>query len=105
MGMQPPDKDQPLVIGGIYREIKPPEKLVYTWVWEPQLPGTQIRSGSGPEGLVAPGETLVTVEFHNVDGETEIVLTHQFFSDQGMRDKHGQGWNGCLDNLAILVEA
>ena len=105
LGMQPPDKDQPMVVGGIYREIKPPEKLVYTWVWEPQLPETQIRSGSGPEGLVAPGETLVTVEFHDVDGQTEIVLTHRFFSDQGMRDKHGQGWNGCLDNLAILVEA
>ena len=105
LGMLPPDKDQPMVIGGVYREVKPPEKLVYTWVWEPQTPETQIRSGSGPEGLVAPGETLVTVEFHDVDGQTEVVLTHQFFADQDMRDKHSHGWNGCLEQLATLVEA
>ena len=101
LGMQPPDQDHPLVIGGIFREVNPPEKLVYTWVWEPQLPETEIRS----EGNVAPGETLVTVEFHDVDGQTEIVLTHQFFADQDMRDKHGHGWGGCLDQLARLVEA
>jgi len=69
--------------------VVPPEKLVYTWVWEPNVPETQIRSGSGPEGLVAPGETLVTVEFHDVDGQTEVVLTHQFFADQEMRDSPG----------------
>ena len=105
LGMLPPGQDQPHVIGGIYREVSPPEKLVYTWVWEPQIPETQIRSGSGPEVLVAPGETLVTVEFHDVDGQTEVVLTHQFFADQEMRDKHSQGWNGCLEQLATLVEA
>ena len=105
LGMLPPGQDQPHVIGGIYREVSPPEKLVYTWVWEPQIPETQIRSGSGPEGLVAPGETLVTVEFHDVNGQTEVVLTHQFFADQEMRDKHSQGWNGCLEQLATLVEA
>ena len=105
LGMLPPGQDQPHVIGGIYREVSPPEKLVYTWVWEPQIPETQIRSGSGPEGLVAPGETLVTVEFHDVDGQTEVVLTHQFFAGQEMRDKHSQGWNGCLEQLATLVEA
>ena len=105
LGMLPPNTDQPHVIGGIFREIVPPEKLVYTWVWEPNVPETEIRSGTGPEGLVAPGETLVTVEFHDVDGQTEVVLTHQFFADQEMKEKHGQGWNGCLNQLATLVEA
>ena len=104
LGMLPPNADQPHVIGGIFREVIPPEKLVYTWVWEPNVPETQIRSGSGPEGLVAPGETLVTVEFHEVDGQTEVVLTHQFFADLDMRDKHGQGWNGCLAQLETLLK-
>ena len=104
LGMQAPDKDQPFVVGGVFREVSPPEKLVYTWVWETQIPETQERSGSGPEGLASPAETLVTVEFHDVDGQTEIVLTHQFFADQNMRDQHSQGWNGGLENLAVLVE-
>ncbi len=102
LGMQPPDKDQPMVIGGIYREVTPPEKLVYTWVWEPNMPDT--RTSPSPDGVVAPGETLVTVEFHDVDGQTEIVLTHEFFADQNMRDQHSHGWAGCLEQLATLVE-
>ena len=104
LGMQAPDKDQPFVVGGVFREVSPPEKLVYTWVWEPQIPETEIISGSGPEGVVAAGETLVTVEFHDVDGQTEIVLTHKFFADQSMRDQHSHGWSGCLEQLATLVE-
>lgn len=104
LGMQPPDQDHPMVVGGVYREVSPPERLVYTWVWEPQVPETEIRSGTGAEGIVAPGETLVTVEFRDADGQTEVVLTHQFFANAEMRDQHGHGWNGCLEQLVVLVE-
>ncbi len=73
-------------LDGVFREIKPQEKLVFTWKWEHQ-----------PE----MGETLVTVEFRQL-GEssfTEVVLTHEFFPSKEMRDQHNQGWNGCLDRL------
>jgi len=71
-------------VGGTYREIVPPRKLVYTWAWE-----------STPER-----ESLVTVELRPDGGGTELLLTHQRFFDRDARDRHQQGWIGCLDRLA-----
>ncbi len=72
---------------GNYREIRFPEKLVFTWTFE----------GS------ALGETLVTLEFHERGGSTELVLTHQFFPNKEERDKHKMGWNSCLDHLTKFL--
>lgn len=71
---------------GIYREVRPPARLVYTWAWE--------RSD------MDVGETLVTVEFLDQGAQTEVVLTHNLFPNDEGRDKHLQGWQGCLDRLA-----
>lgn len=70
---------------GTYREVRPPEKLVYTWSWEGQ-----------PDF----GETLVTVEFRDLGSSTEVVLTHEFFPNEEARQNHDKGWNSCLDRLA-----
>ena len=48
--------------------------------------------------------SLVTVLFQAVGDKTELVLTHEFFPDENMRDEHNKGWNGCLENLAKFVE-
>jgi uncharacterized protein YndB with AHSA1/START domain len=73
-------------VGGIYREVVPNKKLVYTWAWE-----------STPER-----ESVVTVEFkpapYGTEG-TELVVTHERFADTEARDKHQHGWNGCMDRL------
>ena len=84
IGMQPPDQEDLHIVGGVYREINPPEKLVFTWSWE--------------EGMDV-GETLVTVEFRDVGGSTEVVLTHERFPSEEARDKHNEGWSGCLARL------
>lgn len=76
-------------VGGVYREVKPPERLVFTWTSEP----------GGSCGAQGGFETLVTVEFHDRGSSTEIVLTHEGFMDSTERDKHNQGWTGCLNNL------
>lgn len=70
-------------VGGVYREVVPNTKLVYTWAWE-----------STPER-----ESLVTVEFKSSGQGTELLLTHQRFADTEARDKHQHGWNGCLERL------
>jgi len=75
-------------VGGLYREVKPPEKLVFTWAWEP-----------GATCGTPDYETLVTVEFHARGNSTEIVLTHEGFIDSTERDKHNLGWAGCLNRL------
>jgi uncharacterized protein YndB with AHSA1/START domain len=73
---------------GAYREVRPPQRLVYTWRWESQ-----------PD----LGETLVTVEFLDRAGATEVVLTHELFPSQAARDDHDKGWSGCLDRLAASL--
>lgn len=71
-------------VDGLFREIVPNRKLVYTWAWA----GTPER------------ESLVTVEFRPAGEGTEVLLTHQRFFDSEARDKHQHGWNGCLDRLS-----
>jgi uncharacterized protein YndB with AHSA1/START domain len=70
----------------VFREVRPSEKLVFTWRWE---------------NKPAAGETLVTVEFRQL-GESkfsEIILTHEMFPDKRTRDEHGHGWRACLAAL------
>jgi uncharacterized protein YndB with AHSA1/START domain len=74
-------------VGGVYREVIPHKKLVYTWAWE-----------STPER-----ESLVTLEFKSSGEGTELVLAHQRFADVQARDKHREGWIGCLDRLGRFV--
>ena len=47
----------------------------------------------------APTETLVTIDFFDRDGSTEVRLTHEMYSDENMRDEHDEGWGRCLDSL------
>ena len=81
---------------GVYREVKPPERLVFTWQFE--------KDGSGEEyGEVEPPEMLVTLEFKARGKQTELVLTHEKFVSVESRDRHNQGWSRCLDELGKFV--
>jgi uncharacterized protein YndB with AHSA1/START domain len=82
------DAEVPHIVGGIYQEIVPNELLRFTWGWQ-----------GGPEA-----QSVVTVEFKDVDGGTEVILTHERLPDAESRDKHQHGWIGCLENLAGLFE-
>ncbi len=73
---------------GKYREIVAPEKLVFSWFWE-----------NRPE----EGETLVTVEFYEQGNSTEVVLTHELFQNETVRDDHVTGWSGALNQLAKFL--
>jgi uncharacterized protein YndB with AHSA1/START domain len=75
---------------GTYKEVKPPEKLVFTWRWQ-HFDG-------------AP-ETVVTVEFHDLGGSTEILLTHSNFTNLEDRNKHNEGWTGCFSVLENYLES
>ncbi len=77
------------VIEGEFREVVAPARLVYTWVW------------SG--GDFAGREMLVTLEFSDAGGATELRLTHELLPDGAARDLHRKGWSGCLDCLAEIL--
>ena len=70
-------------VGGIYREVVPDTRLVFTWAWR-----------STPER-----ESLVTVTIAADGDGTLLTLHHEQFFDQKARDGHQRGWTGTLDKL------
>jgi len=81
-------------VRGVYREILPPERLVFTWVWD------------GEDGKPRH-ETLVTITFRALGrGEvsvTEMTFHHQRFADESTRDHHQVGWIGSFDKLSEFL--
>ena len=70
-------------VSGVYREIVPPTRLVFSWAWQ-----------STPER-----ESQVTLDLKPDNDGTILTLTHeQFFSEQA-RDDHRGGWSMALDKL------
>ncbi len=88
IGIKPPDRDALFVVTGTFKEVSPPERLVLTWSWE----GTEMDVTG----------TVVTVEFRDRGGSTEVVLTHELLPTTEARKEHEWGWNGCLEQLTAV---
>jgi uncharacterized protein YndB with AHSA1/START domain len=84
--MQAPDGPAHTVMG-VYQEIDPPKRLVYSWNWEEN----EAHAG---------GETQVTIEFEEKGQETEVTLTHSGFGAEEPRDSHEGGWTQILARMA-----
>jgi len=74
---------------GTYLQIIPPEKLVFTW----------------SSGAAQNGETVVTLDFHDQGGATEVVLTHEHLSTPERRALAEGGWPSLLDALAEVLSS
>ena len=70
-------------VSGVYREVVPNEKLVFSWAWR-----------TTPER-----ESLVTITLKADGTGTMLTLTHEQFFDEPARDRHRSGWTGALDKL------
>lgn len=71
---------------GVYQEVVPNELLRFTWLgcWR------------------ADEESVVTVSLRDVEGGTEVTITHERVADaQGMAG-YEQGWTGSLTKLERL---
>jgi uncharacterized protein YndB with AHSA1/START domain len=77
------------VATGKYTEIVPYERLSFTW--------------RGDWGEME--DTQVTLEFNEVPGGTEVVLTHTNFATREMLEGHNKGWSESLDKLAKFIES
>jgi len=75
-------------LSGEYREVSPPSRLVFTWIW-----------GSGDFAGV---ETLVTVNLDDINGETRLTLTHERLANEHALELHNQGWTSTLGRLERL---
>lgn len=78
--------EQVFSVGGSFKEITPPDRLVFTWAWEGD-----------------PAESIVTYELAAQDGQTALTLTHEKLSDAESTAKHEHGWNACLDRLPEVL--
>jgi uncharacterized protein YndB with AHSA1/START domain len=76
-------------VQGVYREVIPPEKLVFTWTWPRSTPER---------------ESLVTIIIARQGEGTELVFKHEGFYDQAVRDGHEQGWTGAFAKLERYLE-
>jgi len=81
------DETKDLVHVGEYREVTPPQRLVFTW-----------RSNATYDQ-----ETLVTVELHPRGNKTELVLTHEQLPDANSAGKHEEGWQDVVRKLAVYL--
>jgi uncharacterized protein YndB with AHSA1/START domain len=70
---------------GTYREIVPPERLVFTFAWDEE----------GERGL----ETIVTIEFKDEGGKTRMLFRQAPFQSDTECYGHGLGWNSSLDRM------
>ena len=69
-------------------EVIPNELISYTWrpAWSPGE------------------ESRVTVRLRDVEGGTELLLTHERFATVESRDGHERGWTSILGKLASYLE-
>ena len=85
---------RPWSVWGIYREVAPPSRLVFTWTWE----------NDATLGEPLGKDTVVTVDFRERGAETEVVVTHERLVTEKARAEHQAGWVECLDRIAGIVE-
>lgn len=71
---------------GTFREVVKSERLCFDW------------NVAGDPGK----PTLVTVEFNDVAGGTEVVLTHEKIPNEDLLNRNKLGWGGMLEKLAGL---
>lgn len=82
----PEGRDHEVV--GVYREVVPNRKLVFTWTWPRTTPER---------------ESLVSIVFREVRTDegvgTELDFRHEQLFDEAVRDGHRRGWTESLVKL------
>jgi uncharacterized protein YndB with AHSA1/START domain len=76
--------------GGVYREIVPDRKLVFTFAWD----------NDGPS---AGHPMLVTITFEESRGKTTQTFHQKPFLTIDSRDGHVAGWTSAFDKLAAYA--
>jgi uncharacterized protein YndB with AHSA1/START domain len=88
--MQPPDGDA-FYLRGEFREVDPPQRLVYTFNWEEPDPDDQ--------------ETLVTLTLGDEGKATKLTLDQGPFATEGRLALHRDGWSESFERLRTVLSA
>lgn len=88
--MQPPEGDA-FHLTGEFREVDPPARLAYTFMWEPPDPDDV--------------ETLVELSFGDLGEATEVLFRQGNFTTEPRRQLHEDGWTDTFDRLERKLSA
>jgi len=72
-------------IEGRFLVVEPPQRLVYSWNWNGAFEGMP--------------ETFVTVDFQATGTGTDVVVTHENFTDVQLWHRHRSGWIDACDRM------
>lgn len=81
---------QRMLVGGVYRKIEPPSRLVFSWLIEPP----DIHAGI---------ESQVTVSIAPNAGGSDLHILHERFGRADANERHAQGWAGAIEQLQQLL--
>ena len=73
---------------GVYKEVVPHKKLVFTWCW-PRTTPDRI--------------SQVTILLRAEGGGTDFEFRHEQFFDEAARDGHQRGWNVTFNKLEAFL--
>ena len=76
-------------VQGVYREVVPNRRLVFTWTWPRTTPER---------------ESVVSIELRAAGGGTEMIFTHAQHFDESVRDGHRRGWSESFVKLGTYLE-
>ena len=92
--LRSPDTGQDLWQGGVYREIVPNERLVFTFKWDES-------HEDGP-----PVETLVTIQLWDAPGGGTLMdFTHEGLKSEQSLTGHKHGWTSTFERLEAFLAA
>lgn len=75
-------------VQGVYKEVVPNKRLVFTWTWPRSTPER---------------ESLITIVFKASGGGTELEFRHERHFDAAVRDGHLRGWSETFVKLERVV--
>ena len=75
---------------GLYKEVAPNRKLVFTWCWP----------NSTPERV-----SQITIVLRAEGGGTDMEFRHEQFFDAAARDGHQRGWTATFAKLEQYLKA
>jgi uncharacterized protein YndB with AHSA1/START domain len=79
-----------VIVVGSYKVIKPPSKIVFSWVIEPPDEHAGI-------------ESEVTVDITADGSGSELVIRHEELGRVDAIERHAAGWSGAVDQLTELL--
>lgn len=75
-------------MGGEYRVIERPRRLVMTWTFHDDVPGN---------------EQLIELTFSESEGSTTVVMVNSGIATDERVDSQDMGWNGCFNELQRVL--